>query len=296
MGHGIAFPHWQAHAPSRLPKATRAHAQARQAAFGLSDTLPHASAAHPLAIPRALYLGPAVFLLTVELVQAGSAWLILSVLAGSLFLAAAALRLAGALLAPRHSPRQTLRDEALPSMTVIVALHKEAGVVAGLLQKLARLDYPRDRLDVALAIEGDDWDTLRHAHAAMKTVEANLPVRVMAVPPIGPRTKPKALNFALQRTSGALVAVYDAEDAPAPGQLRAAAEAFAADSRLGCVQAPLGWYNRGENWLTRLFALEYAAQFHIVLPLFLRLGLPLPLGGTSNVFLGLMYQTHQVKR
>jgi len=45
-----------------------------------------------------------------------------------------------------------------------------------------------------------------------------------------------------------------------------------------------------------MFALEYAAQFHVVLPYFLRLGWPLPLGGTSNVFSGLMYQAHQVNR
>ncbi|KPP81750.1 MAG: Glycosyl transferase, group 2 family protein, a member of the cellulose synthase superfamily [Oceanicaulis sp. HLUCCA04] len=286
-----------AHTENEPVKATRTHAQAHRAAYALADDTPEASAAHALGVPAAIWAGPAAFLAVAELVSAGMGLVITGIVTGALFLVVAFLRLAAARRPGQLSARRNLLSPALPSMTVIVALHKEAAVVAGLVDQLARIDYPRDRLDVALAIEADDWDTLRAAHAAAKSVRAHLPVRVMAVPPIGPRTKPKALNFALQRTQGALVAVYDAEDAPAPTQLRAAAEAFAADSQLGCVQAPLGWYNRNENWLTRmLFALEYAAQFHVVLPYFLRLGWPLPLGGTSNVFSGLMYQAHQVNR
>jgi hypothetical protein len=36
----------------------------------------------------------------------------------------------------------------------------------------------------------------------------------------GRRTKPRALNAALPLARGALLTVYDAEDAPDPGQLR----------------------------------------------------------------------------
>ena len=264
--------------------ATRNHAQAHAAAYALAETAPEASAAYPLKIPAALWAGPVSFLAVAGVFDAGAGLALASTLIATLFLSVAALRLAGVLLPAGHSPRRTVPIRELPSMTVIVALHNEASVVAGLLDHLSRIDYPRDRLDVALAIEADDWETLQAAHLAAGSVRTRLPVCVMAVPPIGPRTKPKALNFALQRTTGALVAVYDAEDAPTPGQLRAAAETFAADRSLGCVQAPLGWYNRSENWLTRMFALEYAAQFHVILPLFLRLGWPLPLGGTSNFF------------
>ncbi len=42
-----------------------------------------------------------------------------------------------------------------------------------------------------------------------------------------PRTKPKALNYALPFVSGEHVVVYDAEDIPEPGQLRLAASTFA---------------------------------------------------------------------
>ena len=97
------------------------------------------------------------------------------------------------------------------------------------------------------------------------------------------------MNYALNFARGEIITVYDAEDCPHPDQLRHAAEAFAAGSpELACVQAPLNWYNASHNWLTRQFALEYAAQFHAILPLLARLGWPMPLGGTSNHFNGVM--------
>src|SRR5690606_8426953 len=38
------------------------------------------------------------------------------------------------------------------------------------------------------------------------------------------------------------------------------------------------------NWLTRQFAIEYSALFDGLLPALQALGLPIPLGGTSNHF------------
>ena len=44
--------------------------------------------------------------------------------------------------------------------------------------------------------------------------------------------------------------------------------------------------------LTRQFTIEYSALFDAILPALARLGMPVPLGGTSNHFPGLMQQTH----
>ena len=107
----------------------------------------------------------------------------------------------------------------------------------------------------------------------------------MRVPVAAPRTKPKALNYALAQARGAFVAVYDAEDIPHPQQLRAALDAFASGgARLGAVQAPLLVDNGGASWLAGQFAAEYAIQFRGIVPLLAHLGAPPPLGGTSNHF------------
>jgi cellulose synthase/poly-beta-1,6-N-acetylglucosamine synthase-like glycosyltransferase len=79
--------------------------------------------------------------------------------------------------------------------------------------------------------------------------------------------------------------VYDAEDRPQPDQLRRALDAFRrGPSRLGCVQAQLNIYNPLASWFTRQFTVEYSALFDAILPALARLGLPVPLGGTSNHF------------
>jgi cellulose synthase/poly-beta-1,6-N-acetylglucosamine synthase-like glycosyltransferase len=107
---------------------------------------------------------------------------------------------------------------------------------------------------------------------------------LITVPKAPPYTKPKALNYALPFVRGQHVVVYDAEDIPAPDQLRLAASRFAAEPGIDCLQAELVLDNAAENWLTALFAGEYAGQFGLMLPALARWRLPIPLGGTSNHF------------
>ena len=97
-------------------------------------------------------------------------------------------------------------------------------------------------------------------------------------------TKQRALNVALAVARGALLVVYDAEDRPAPDQLRLAAERFAADPDLDCLQARLIVDNGGDSWLAQMFAVEYATLFDLINPGLASLGLPIALGGTSNHF------------
>ena len=105
------------------------------------------------------------------------------------------------------------------------------------------------------------------------------------VPDIAPRTKPKALNYALPLARGEFVVIYYAEDMPERDQLSRAFHAFrTGPPNLATVQAKLKLYNAGDNWLTRQFTVEYCALFDGLLPAVDRLNLPIPLGGTSNHF------------
>jgi cellulose synthase/poly-beta-1,6-N-acetylglucosamine synthase-like glycosyltransferase len=168
-----------------------------------------------------------------------------------------------------------------PVYTILCPLYREASIVPDLVSSLGRLDYPRSALQVLLLVEGDDEAT-RHAALAAATAPC---IEVIVMPPSAPRTKPKALNAGLARARGEYVVVYDAEDRPHPQQLRAAlAEFQEGGERLACLQAPLDIDNAADSWIARQFAAEYAIQFREMLPLLARLGLPLPLGGSSNHF------------
>jgi cellulose synthase/poly-beta-1,6-N-acetylglucosamine synthase-like glycosyltransferase len=179
-----------------------------------------------------------------------------------------------------HAPSQT-RDDQLPYYSVLVPLYQEAEVVPGLLEALAAIDYPKDRLEISLIIESAD----RATRAALAREHLPDYMRVVSVPDGEPRTKPRALNYALASARGDYVVVYDAEDIPEPDQLRRALSAFrSAGPDLGCVQARLNTYNPNDTFFTRQFTIEYTALFDAILPALARLDLPVPLGGTSNHF------------
>ena len=209
---------------------------------------------------------------------------VLIVLVQLLFAVAATWRVVLILASRRVDPEPPpARD--LPRYTILAALLDEAEVLPQLVARLDAIDYPRDRLQGFLLLEAHDRTTIAAAAGC------RLPswLTVLIVPPGGPRTKPAALNVGLAAASGQLLTVYDAEDDPDPQQLREAAARFAADGagRLATLQAPLRIRASAQSettFLDRQFAVEYAALFEVTLPAMSRLGLPFPLGGTSNHF------------
>jgi cellulose synthase/poly-beta-1,6-N-acetylglucosamine synthase-like glycosyltransferase len=184
-------------------------------------------------------------------------------------------------VAPRPARTVAANPCRLPRYTVMVALYREAAMAGQLIGSLRRLDWPASLLDIKLVCEVGDHDTI----AALKAEHPGPQFEIVEVPALGPRTKPKALTYALSAARGELLAVYDAEDRPHPQQMREAHARFsAAPPMLACLQAPLIISNAEASWLSALFSLEYSALFRGLLPMLGRVGLPLPLGGTSNHF------------
>jgi cellulose synthase/poly-beta-1,6-N-acetylglucosamine synthase-like glycosyltransferase len=218
-------------------------------------------------------------LLTLLVVASGQAWIGMGLAVSVIFLNSVAWKLAAALTVTRPANHPRLRLRQLPTYTILVPLYREANIVPDLVAAMAAIDYPRSKLQILLIAEADDGETLSalRQHAAMP------PFEIVTVPAMLPRTKPKALAFGVPFARGDMVVVYDAEDRPEPDQLREAAAAFAADPTLGCVQARLTPDN-SESWLARMFTIEYAANFEVLLPSLARWRVPLPLGGTSNHF------------
>ena len=170
---------------------------------------------------------------------------------------------------------------ALPVITLLVPLYQEREIADHLVTRLEALDYPRECLDVILILEDDD----RTTRAALGRTRMLTWMRAVTVPRGTLKTKPRALNYALDFARGSIVGVYDAEDAPDPAQLLVVADRFArAAPDVACLQGVLDYYNSTANWLTRCFTVEYAGWFRVVLPGIARMGLVVPLGGTTLFF------------
>ena len=176
---------------------------------------------------------------------------------------------------------RALRDDELPVYTVLVPMFREAAMLPRLAQALRDLDYPLAKLDIKIVLEANDLATIEAARAlGLEGV-----FEIIIVPATGPQTKPKACNFALRFARGEYLVVYDAEDRPEPDQLRKVVATFRrSPASTACLQCRLNYYNINENWLTRMFTLDYALWFDHMLPGLERLNMPIPLGGTSTHF------------
>lgn len=184
----------------------------------------------------------------------------------------------------RLASRQDITPEMnapLPVISVMVPLFGESDIADRLIGRLSRLTYPRELTDLILVIEETDKITC----SALK--EAKLPrwIRVVKVPDGPIKTKPRALNYALNFCRGQIVGVWDAEDRPEPDQLHKVARRFHfAPADVACLQGILDYYNPRTNWLSRCFTIEYASWFRANLQGVAKLGLVVPLGGTTLFF------------
>lgn len=257
---------------------------AGQIALDAARSTPTALSARTGATPRQR----SILALTALVVAVGAlfwpqATLTLAPMAFGLFFLGASIVMLSACIegAPVATRRIEHDDARLPRYSVLVPLYRETEVLDRLIAALDRIDYPREKLQVLLVIEAHDTQTLAALERRLLP-----PSFSVFVAPVGtPHTKPRAINAAMPFVTGACVVVYDAEDEPEPDQLRAAVAAFRrAPKEVACLQARLAIDNSDDSLLTRLFTVEYSALFDVVKAGNARLGLPVPLGGTSNHF------------
>jgi len=169
----------------------------------------------------------------------------------------------------------------LPIYSILIPLYKEERALGSIIQSMLALDYPKHLLDIKLILEEDDAQTIN----SLEKVVLPKHFDIIKVPYSVPRTKPKALNYAMEFIKGQLVVIYDAEDRPDSDQLLKCAKAFdILPKDVICLQAKLNFYNEDRNLLTKFFSIEYTIWFEYLMPAIDLLNLPLPLGGNSNHF------------
>jgi hypothetical protein len=129
-----------------------------------------------------------------------------------------------AILPRRGSGRRGPSADAPPDASVIVAAYAEQEVIAGRIENLQALDYPRRSLEIIVACDGSPDETAARARAA----GADL---VLELPRGG---KVRAQDAAVRRARGEVLAFTDANASWEPDALRRLAAAFA-DPRVGYV-------------------------------------------------------------
>lgn len=220
-------------APLLYPPADMLQADAAAEAFARNS--PHLSARSTLTLAQRRWAVRAFAIAgTVGLAAPHVTVLAFMSLAPPLFAAIILFRLFLLLVARTGSsrlPEPETVTPLLPVYTILVALKDEAAVMPQLSSAMAQLDYPEALIDLKLLVEADDTSTREAIEAAHWPANTELVV----VPPGSPQTKPRALNYGLARARGTYVVVYDAEDRPHPGQLKAAIAASTGPGRIRSV-------------------------------------------------------------
>ena len=180
---------------------------------GLAERDPEASARYPAAMWQtlALILGAIAALYSFFAAPAETVKVLTLALA-LLFVPVIALRLVAVANLMRtsvaHSGEAGARvpDRELPVYTILAPLYREAHMLPGLVNALARLDWPAAKLDIKLILESVDTETI----AAARALQLPGNFEIVVVPAHEPRTKPKALNYALPLARGEYLVIYDA--------------------------------------------------------------------------------------
>jgi len=176
---------------------------------------------------------------------------------------------------------KSIKDSELPVYSILVPLYKEASVLKQIVSVINNLDYPKKKLDVKLLLESDDLETIN----AVKGMKLPKYFETIILPHSLPKGKPKALNVGLAKVRGKYLTIYDAEDIVDSDQLKKVYLTFKdAPENVGCVHSRLNFYNKNQNWLTKIFTTEYTYWYELCMPWLIKAGYTVPFGGNSVYF------------
>jgi len=179
--------------------------------------------------------------------------------------------------------RPLLPDGVLPRVLVQLPVCDEGALAIRVAAAAARLDWPRDKLEIQVL---DDGPAEKHA-ALVSAIARVTPDGVdLKVLRRGARAGFKAGNlaFGLKYSNAPYVAVFDADFVPPADFLRRTVPALVADSKLAFVQARWSHANRARNWLTRAQGFLLDAHFAVEQEARFRAGVPFSFNGTAGVW------------
>jgi cellulose synthase/poly-beta-1,6-N-acetylglucosamine synthase-like glycosyltransferase len=169
-----------------------------------------------------------------------------------------------------------------PAVTVQLPLYDERYVAGRLLEAVARLDYPADRLEIQVLDDSEDDTTTILADAVGRLRARGLDVVHLHR---AERTgfKAGALEVGLKEARGELVAIFDADFVPPSDFLRRTVPHFA-EPRVAVVQARWGHLNRDFSVLTMAQALGIDGHFAVEQSARCWSGLLLNFNGTAGLW------------
>lgn len=151
----------------------------------------------------------------------------------------------------RKRPPAVSAPSAWPFVSVHVPVYNEKSVVSRLLDSVIAFDYPHDRLEIIVVDDSNDETTqllqsYQERHPGLVTVIHRERREGF---------KAGALQTALFRSRGELLAVFDADHVPPLDFLRRMTPYLWSDSNIALAQARPGYLHDSDSWVARAVSL-----------------------------------------
>jgi len=161
----------------------------------------------------------------------------------------------------KGQPRYTLHGLSYrPTVTVLIAARNEEAVVGRLLQRIAELTYPKDKIEVVLV---DDASTDKTGQIADRFAQTYGYFKVVhRSKDVGGKGKSDALNEGLRHANGEILICFDADYYPQVDIIEKLT-AYFVDPEVGAVQGRVTVLNEHKTLVSRLVALERIGGYRV---------------------------------
>jgi len=154
-----------------------------------------------------------------------------------------------------------LNAEEIPFVTIQLPVYNEFYVMERLLNNIAEIEYPKDKLEIQVLDDSTDESfeaTTKHIQQLQKK---GIPIQqISRINRVG--FKAGALKEGLKTAKGEFIAIFDADFLPKKDWLQKTIPYFK-DKKIGVVQTRWGHINRDYSLLTKIQA--FALDFHFIL-------------------------------
>lgn len=158
------------------------------------------------------------------------------------------------------APKFNLLDpREIPMVTIQLPIYNEEYVVERLLENIAKIEYPKSKLEIQVLDDSTDDSVTENAHLVEALQETGLDIQHIR------RNnrqgfKAGALKEGLQVAKGEFIAIFDADFLPESDWLKKTVIYFK-DEEIGVVQTRWGHINRDYSTLTKIQAFALDAHF-----------------------------------
>ncbi len=161
---------------------------------------------------------------------------------------------------PVETPKLEIKD--YPLVTVQLPLYNELYVVDRLIDCIASLHYPKEKLEIQLLDDSNDETTAIIEKKINKYQSVGLDIQLIRRPD---RTgyKAGALKYGLEKAKGEFIAIFDADFLPRVDFLLKTIPHLVTNQKLGVVQTRWEHLNKDYSYLTKLQAFGLDAHFTV---------------------------------